>query len=99
MSKSATNLVFADTLPSFLRRACSTMSGDGGFKGWLDDRFGVGKWMHGDYPRDGFEVAIPGREISDLAVEYGYQRLSKVFTSVDPIQEANAHAFDEGGKE
>jgi len=90
---------FADTLPGFFRRSCSVMSGDGGFKEWLDLRFGVGKWMHGDVPRGDFEIAITGRELSDLAVEYGYQRLSKVFASLDPIQEASAYSSAYGGDE
>ena len=94
------HMAFPDTLPNFFRRACSVMSGDGGFKHWLDSRYGAGKWMHGDYPRDGFEKAITGRELSDLAVEYGYQRLSKVFNSPDPVREAeNAALKTEQGKD
>lgn len=76
---------FADTLPPHLRRSCSCMSGDGGFKDWLDAKFGAGKWVHAEYLPEGFETAISNRDLGDLAVEYGYQRLAAIFTSLDPI--------------
>lgn len=70
---------FADTLPLHLRRACSCMSGDGGFRAWLDARFGAGKWVHGEYLPQGFERNITNRELGDLAVEYGHERLQAAF--------------------
>ncbi len=66
---------FADTLPIHLRRACSCMSGDGGFRAWLDEKFGTGKWALCAYPRGDVERAISNHEMAELAVEYGYARL------------------------
>lgn len=66
---------FADTLDPVLRRACSCMSGDGGFKAWLDDKFGAGRWTHSEYLPEGFDKAISNRELGDLAVEYGHGQL------------------------
>ena len=62
-----------------LRRACSAMSADGGFRQWLDGRFGAGRWVHSEYPRDGFDTAISNHDLADLAVEYGRQRLTQIF--------------------
>lgn len=77
--------VFADTLDPVFRRACSAMSGDGGFRCWLDGRFGAGKWVHAEYLPQGFDRNISNRELGDLAVEYGYQRLTQIFASLDPV--------------
>jgi hypothetical protein len=81
-------LVFADTLPVHFRRACSAASGDGGLRSWLDTRFGAGKWILGEYPRDGAEIALNNHAYADLAIEYGYQRLSAIFSSLDPVAAA-----------
>lgn len=62
-----------------VRRACSAMSADGGFRSWLDAKFGSGKWTHADYLPAGFEKNITNHELSDLAVEYGRGRLQSVF--------------------
>jgi hypothetical protein len=80
---------FADTLPPFLRRSCSAVSGDGGFRFWLDAKFGAGKWALCEYPRGDIERAISNHELGDLAVEYGYQRLSAIFASLDPVATAS----------
>lgn len=80
---------FADTLPVYFRRACSAASGDGGFGPWLDAKFGEGKWMLCDYPRGNVEVALSNQSMAELAVEYGYQRLSGIFASLDPVTAAS----------
>ena len=72
---------FYETLPSHLRRASSCMSGDGGFKDWLDARFGAGKWALCEYPRGEIETAITHHEFHELAVEYGYGRLQAMFSN------------------
>jgi hypothetical protein len=77
--------IFADTLPPILRRACGCMSGDGGFRAWLDAKFGAGKWVHGEYLPEGFERNITNRELGDLAVEYGYGRLQAVFSNAPEL--------------
>lgn len=79
---------FADTLPVYFRRSCSAISGDGGFRPWLDAKFGAGKWMLCDYPRGDIEVALSHHHLADLAVEYGYQRLAGIFASLDPVTAA-----------
>lgn len=80
---------FADTLPVYFRRSCSAISGDGGFRPWLDAKFGAGKWILGEYPRGDAEIALTDHVYADLAVEYGYQRLSGIFASLDPIGAAS----------
>lgn len=65
-----------------LSRACAVMSSDGGFKDWLDAKFGVGKWTHADYLPAGFEKNITNHELGDLAVEYGRGRLQSLFGQV-----------------
>jgi hypothetical protein len=85
---------FADTLPVHFRRACSAASGDGGLRAWLDARFGAGKWILGDYPRGDAEVALNNHVYAELAIEYGYQRLSAIFASLDPV--TTAHSLQEG---
>lgn len=87
-------------MPVYLRRACSCMSADGGFSAWLDAKYGAGRWIHGDYPREGFDVAIPNRELSDLAVEYGHSRLVELFRDAatfvgEPIEHRKAPANGE----
>lgn len=67
--------------PVHLRRACSCMSGDGGFRAWLDARFGEGKWMLGEYARGEIETAIGAHDHADLAIEYGHERLRDLFSS------------------
>lgn len=76
---------FTDSLPVHFRRACSAVSGDGGFGPWLDVKFGAGKWILGEYPRGDAEITLSSRSYADLAVEYGYQRLSAIFASLDPV--------------
>jgi hypothetical protein len=76
-----------NAMPDYLRRACGCMSGDGGFKAWLDARFGAGKWMVSATPptvqqrEAGIEIAIDNHDFADLAVEYGHERLVAMFGS------------------
>lgn len=92
MIKSKQPQYFADTLPVHFRRACSAISADGGLKEWLDAKFGAGRWMLGDYPRGDAEFALSNHTYADLAVEYGYQRLSQIFASLDPVTAASTHS-------
>ena len=92
--KRGQNIPFADTLPPHFRRACSAMSGDGGLRAFLDERYGAGKWIVSvtpptTYQRDaGVEIAIDNHDFAAIAVEYGYQRLAAVFASLDPVAAA-----------
>lgn len=90
MSKAHKPLV--DTLPVYLRRACSCMSADGGFRDWLDARYGAGKWVQGEYGRGDFEVLITGRDLADLAVEYGHTRLAEHFGQKNPSENGQTHS-------
>jgi len=95
--KQKVNVPFADTLPRTFKRACGVMSGDGGFKEWLDARFGDGKWAICAFPRGDVEIALSHDGYYDLAVEYGYQRLSAIFASLDPVSAASHPPANRGG--
>ena len=97
MMKSNTPKYFADTLPVHFRRACSAVSADGGFGPWLDAKFGAGKWMLGEYPRGDAEFALTNHTYADLAVEYGYQRLSAIFASPNPVATASTVSRQDRG--